>query len=525
MHFPLKNKMLILALLTFSALIVQSTVTTTTKANPTTFLNLSTDKQLYKVGDAVKITGNVTADDAPVYDALVGVQVSFPNSPYPYVLRTAQTGQMQNTNWQVNITGLYACDSQGNPRNNFTRGVFGHVEIQWKNYGNTPAYTVLALYIQYSTGAPYLAYFPQGEIPRMIPAQSNETLVTSFQIDPAAPYGTTTIYASIYTNTPKESGYPYCPEKNATFMIMTPNPTPPPETQTPPNFNVGFSLNIAMPGSYDVYAATSYQGSEAANTLTFGVLPNAVPPIAYFMYSPSTVGVNLTTTFDGSPSLPEGFNDTITRYEWNFGDGTPLLTNPTVTHVFTQNQTYTVTLNVTDNEGLWNTTSKPITVNLLIPPTADFTWTPQMPHNGTSVTFDGGASHLGWNGTARPPITSYQWDFDDGYAKTVTTPTVDHVYQNPGNYTVTLTITDAGGLQDFASKNVTVYPPPPGGNPDLDGDGKVTMNDIVIVLDAFGSRGGPPPEGNWNPVADITGDGKVSMDDVLIVVDNFGKSV
>jgi hypothetical protein len=527
MYLLLRNKTLILALLAFSALIAQSALTTTANASPSVFINLSMDKQQYKVGDAVKITGNVIVDGGPVYDALVAVQVNL-GYDTPYLLRTAQTGQI-NTDWQVNITELYASDAHGNPVNKFTRGATASATIKWRNNGNTPAYTVLALYIQYSTGAPYLAYFPLGETPRATPVQTEEMLITSFPISPTAPYGTTTIYASLYTGNPKGGGYPCCPEKNATFMIVTPDPTPPPETQTPPNFSVQFSLDMAAPAAYNVYASTSYHGSQVTCMLTFGALPSTVPPRAYFTYSPYRVGVNLTTTFDGSPSLPGGYNDTITRYEWNFGDGTPLVVvngtydnppNPVVTHVFTQNQTYTVTLNVTDNEALWNNTSKTISVNLVIPPIADFTWSPQTPMNSTIVTFDGSPSQLGWNGTANPPITSYQWDFGDGNAATATTPTTNHVYQNPGNYTVILTVTDAGGSQNSASKNVTVSLANLLG--DLDGDGRVTMNDVFIVLDAFGSTPGKP---NWDPIADINTDGRVDMTDIFVVLDNFGKQL
>ena len=273
--FLSSKKTLILALLIFSALIVQSTLMATARAvPPTVFVNLATDKQTYKVGDPVRISGNVTANGAPVYDALVAVQVNSPNN-MPLFLRTAQTGQIANMNWQVNITALYTSDPHGSPANNFTRGGYAYVTMNWTNNGDTPAYVVPALYIEYSTGAPYTACFPQGETPRMIPAHTPETLTTSLPIPSTAPYGTTTIYASIYTNTPKEDGYPYCPEKNATFMIVTPNPTLPPQTQTPPNFSVGFSLYNTAPGGYDVYAVTSYNGVSTSNTLSFPVLPNA----------------------------------------------------------------------------------------------------------------------------------------------------------------------------------------------------------------------------------------------------------
>jgi PKD repeat protein len=525
-----KNKTLILALIAFSALIIQSTLVTTAKArNPSVFVNLATDKQIYKVGDAVRITGNVTADGAPVYDALVAVQVNSPNN-MPLLLRTAQTGQIANMNWQVNITALYASDSHSNPVNNFTRGGYGYATINWTNNGDLPAYTVLALYIQYSNGVPYMASFPEGATPRVMFAHTSGMLTTSFPIPPTAPYGTTTMYASIYTDTPKENGYPYCPEKNATFTIVTPNPTPPPETQTPPNFGVRFLLYNAVPGEYNVYAAASYSGSQASNMLTFPVQPNPVPPMASFLYFPPAVGVNLTTTYDASPSLALGYNDTITRYEWNFGDGTPVLVkngtydnppNPVVTHVFTQNQTYTVTLNATTNVGLWNTTSKTISANLIIPPTADFTWSPPSPLNNTVTTFDGSPTQRGWNGTAHPPITSYRWDFGDGNITTVTTPTIGHTYLNPANYTVTLTVTDAQGSHASANKIVAVFASPTWDIPgDLDSNGKVNMGDVVIVLNAFGSTPGKP---NWNPMADEDLDGRVTMGDVSTVISNFGR--
>jgi PKD repeat protein len=230
----------------------------------------------------------------------------------------------------------------------------------------------------------------------------------------------------------------------------------------------------------------------------------------------------MTLTFDASGSLAQGFNDTIVRYEWRFGDEMPpvIKTEPKVTKVFTQNVTYIVTLNVTDSEGLWNTTSKSVDVFIYIPPKADFTWSPNPPYAGQLVTFDAGITILGWNGTAAPPIVSYFWDFGDGYTINVSTPTVTHTYALGNNYTVTLTVKDKQGQQGYKSKVLTILSQPPQGNGDVDGDGRVTMTDIIIVVAAFGSTTGKP---NWDPRADIDKNGKVDMTDIMIVVSNFGK--
>jgi DNA-binding beta-propeller fold protein YncE len=43
------------------------------------------------------------------------------------------------------------------------------------------------------------------------------------------------------------------------------------------------------------------------------------------------------------------------------------------------------------------------------------------------------------------PIVDYAWDFGDGQTQTTTGPSTTHSYAQPGNYAVTLTVTDAAG--------------------------------------------------------------------------------
>jgi uncharacterized protein (DUF2141 family) len=54
---------------------------------------------------------------------------------------------------------------------------------------------------------------------------------------------------------------------------------------------------------------------------------------------------------------------------------------------------------------------------------------------------------------------------------------------------------------------------------DVNGDGKVNMQDIMLVLDAFGSY---PGHSRWNAACDLNGDGKVDMADLTIVLSSFG---
>ena len=58
---------------------------------------------------------------------------------------------------------------------------------------------------------------------------------------------------------------------------------------------------------------------------------------------------------------------------------------------------------------------------------------------GQPVTFDGSESQPGSN-----PIDTYTWDFGDG--NTGSGAVVEHVYNAPGTYNVTLTVTDTAGF-------------------------------------------------------------------------------
>lgn len=57
---------------------------------------------------------------------------------------------------------------------------------------------------------------------------------------------------------------------------------------------------------------------------------------------------------------------------------------------------------------------------------------------------------------------------------------------------------------------------------DLNRDGKIDDSDAKILLDAFDSRPGSP---NWNPLADLDGDGWVGPNDILILGDNYGLDI
>src|SRR4051794_29567823 len=68
----------------------------------------------------------------------------------------------------------------------------------------------------------------------------------------------------------------------------------------------------------------------------------------------------LTVNFSSAGSLDEDPGDSI-RYEWNFGDGSPISTEPNPTHVYTQRGRFTAVLTVLDSSGEKTSTSTIIT--------------------------------------------------------------------------------------------------------------------------------------------------------------------
>ena len=196
---------------------------------------------------------------------------------------------------------------------------------------------------------------------------------------------------------------------------------------------------------YRVFA-TGLAGDSAASNVVTAVSPPA-PPVAPTADAngPYTGTAGIAVTFDGSGSTDDG---TIASYAWDFGDGSTG-TGVSPGHAYAAAGLYTVTLTVTDDGGLTDSATSTATIAAAnVAPTADanglYTGTA-----GIAVTFDGSGS-TDSDGT----IASYAWDFGDGSTGTGVSPS--HAYAAAGLYTVTLTVTDDGGLTDSATSTATI---------------------------------------------------------------------
>jgi len=136
----------------------------------------------------------------------------------------------------------------------------------------------------------------------------------------------------------------------------------------------------------------------------------------------------------------------ITSYSWNFGDGhTGDGQNPN--HTYAGPGVYTVCLTITDNTGCTSTICHEITVLQVTPGEchAEFNWE-QLTNTLTE--------HFHSLSTTQHDITSYSWDFGDGHTGDGANPY--HTYDQPGTYTVCLTITDNSGCTSTTCHEVVV---------------------------------------------------------------------
>ena len=99
---------------------------------------------------------------------------------------------------------------------------------------------------------------------------------------------------------------------------------------------------------------------------------------------------------------------------------------------------------------------------------------PDSADEGEQVQFDGSGS-VGGITTAQLPITQWDWDFGDGI--TGAGQTVDYTYDDNGNFTVTLVVTDSAGDTGGATHDIQINDVAP----DIDPVADKTANEGGIV--------------------------------------------
>jgi len=549
MDFPLEKKNMrnIFRLLTIEAailIVVLYPLAMMPLGGSSLFLNVTvfTNKVSYIPDENVTIFGNLTFNGSPVQqNGLVGLQVN--DTTAPIFLRTVAVGpySMAPT---VSILSVTSCDYYLKPKSSFNRGDEAYFYVVVKNNDiNLPHHALITASIFEGLNRPLT--FPSTYELDMNPGSIASARFGPVLIPTWSWAGEAKVYANVFSGWPRNQGIPWCPEKSASFTIIgleferssiygSANVD---AQVTSYNYQLTVGLSPeSKPGQYRIDASANYGGWKSYSIVTFTVPIGPYSPKASFEYIPrpeSWVGCNM--TFDGSTSVAVGYEDYITKYKWNFGDGTPIqdTTTPKITKAYSANGTYPVTLNVTDNQNRWNTTSKLITVltekrdiaitkleslteiyadwivnvtvtvksfggpssetfnlrllyNSTLLQTYNITNLAPWPNGVATLTFT-------WNTTGLTPYVIYVLK---GEADILTGET------NTTNNVRTVTISKVKMLGDVT------------------GDKKINIYDVVSVAVAYGSK---PGDAKWNVQADLIRNNLINIFDVVAVTSKYGK--
>ncbi len=216
------------------------------------------------------------------------------------------------------------------------------------------------------------------------------------------------------------------------------------------------------------------------------LLPPNQPPVAD-AEGPYYANVGNSITFDGSGSSDT--DGTIVGYRWDWtNDGTydtEWLTSATTTHSYSSVGTYTVKLEVKDDDGGTDTDTATTYISTEggAVPTAD-TNGPYSGYVNHPVFFNSAGSAGGSEGT----ITEWYWTFGDGTVSSQQNPT--HTYTSSGTFTVTLKVTNNFGQTNTDTTSATIQELSPDQNlPVADAGGPYSgVVGTPITFDGSGSN-------------------------------------
>ncbi|MFZ7122771.1 MAG: PKD domain-containing protein [Bacteroidota bacterium] len=144
------------------------------------------------------------------------------------------------------------------------------------------------------------------------------------------------------------------------------------------------------------------------------------------------------------------------QYQWTFGEGIAGVRDTTrfadTLHLYNSVGNYTATLSITDIHGCIDTAQVPIAI---VGPDAHFTASPLTDCAPMTVTFRDSSQTFGG------AIAQWSWNFGNGNTHVTTNSTDTSSYTTPGNYNVTLTVTDVNGCTDVITLTNYIRPTRP----------------------------------------------------------------
>lgn len=166
-------------------------------------------------------------------------------------------------------------------------------------------------------------------------------------------------------------------------------------------------------------------------------------------FTTSKACTNQQVLYTDSTTVGDG---SITRWQWDFGDGTAADTTAQPAHIYYLSAAYPVTFVATSSNGCSDSITKLIVVFR----------SPEYTLANTPVCAGKISTYQVSFTPPLPPSAGYLWNFGDSTASNQPLPS--HFFAQPGNYSTSLTITDLGnGCSTTKTVNSIVYNNPAAG--------------------------------------------------------------
>jgi gliding motility-associated-like protein len=197
----------------------------------------------------------------------------------------------------------------------------------------------------------------------------------------------------------------------------------------------------AQPTEPTTYTVTATNALGCTATATVSVTPNGILPVAAFDLTQPTNCASTRVSFSDR-------SQNAIAWAWDFGDGSPVVNTPSPVHAYPAPGQYLVSLTVVSESGCTSTFAAPTPV--LISTGLEARFEASLRPNADSLVLD--QSRVAFRDASLGAIVAWFWDFGDGHHAAEPAPV--HTYRAAGDYTVTLTVTDAAGCVDTAMSGV-----------------------------------------------------------------------
>ena len=210
----------------------------------------------------------------------------------------------------------------------------------------------------------------------------------------------------------------------------------------------GDSVQVCPASNTTYTVQANYTGCNGQSvTVEDHVLVLITPPCIIADFSANRGCFGLETQFTDNSS---SFNDTITGWTWDFGDGSPLSHEQNPLHIYSNTGVYNVSLIVECSPTCIDTIVKSF---VIVNSNYNVAFSTGPACLGAATQFTSNAS------TFNCTITNLTWDFGDGSPLSHESNPA-HIYSNTGTYNVTLIINSNPPYADTIISQVVVQPGP-----------------------------------------------------------------